>query len=121
VRISLATDVGGGTSYSMLRTAAEAYKVLQLQGQNLRPLDAFYIMTLGNARALGLEAEIGSFRIGGEADVVVLDPCATPAMAHRMATVGDDLEATLFVLMTLGDERAVRATYVLGELAYSAR
>ena len=120
VRISLATDVGGGTSYSMLRTAGEAYKVLQLQGQNLPPLDAFYMMTLGNARALGLEAEIGSFRIGGEADVVVLDPCATYAMAHRMVTVGDDLEATLFVLMTLGDERAVRVTYVLGERAYAA-
>jgi guanine deaminase len=119
VRISLATDVGGGTSYSMLRTAAEAYKVLQLQGQNLSPLDAFYLLTLGNARALGLESAIGSFRIGNEADIVVLDPCATPAMAHRMATVGDDLEATLFVLMTLGDERAVRATYVLGELAYT--
>jgi guanine deaminase len=120
VRISLATDVGGGTSYSMLRTAGEAYKVLQLQGQNLPALDAFYLMTLGNARALGLEAEIGSFRIGNEADLVVLDPCATPAMAHRMATVGDDLEATLFALMTLGDDRAVRATYVLGELAYAA-
>jgi guanine deaminase len=120
VRVSLATDVGGGASYSMLRTAAEAYKVLQLQGQNLPGLDAFYLMTLGNARALGLEAEIGSFRIGSEADVVVLDPCATPAMAHRMATIGDDLEAALFVLMTLADDRAVRATYVLGELAYTA-
>jgi guanine deaminase len=118
VRISLATDVGGGTSYSMLRTAAEAYKVLQLQGQNLSPLDAFYLMTLGNARALGVQTAIGSFRIGNEADVVVLDPCATPAMAHRMAIVGDELESTLFVLMMLGDERAVRATYVLGELAY---
>jgi guanine deaminase len=121
VRVSLATDVGGGTSYSMLRTAADAYKVLQLQGQNLPPLDAFYMMTLGNAQALGLEAEIGSFRIGSEADVVVLDPCATPAMAHRVGTVGDDLEATLFVLMTLGDDRAVRATYVLGEPGYAAR
>jgi guanine deaminase len=120
VRISLATDVGGGTSYSMLRTAAEAYKVLQLQGQNLPALDAFYMMTLGNVRALGLEAEIGSLRVGSAADVVVLDPCATPAMAHRMATIGDDLEAILFVLMTLGDDRAVRATYVLGELAYAA-
>jgi guanine deaminase len=120
VRISLATDVGGGTSYSMLRTAAEAYKVLQLQGQNLPPLDAFYLMTLGNARALGLEAQIGSFAIGSEADVVVLDPHATPAMAHRMATLGDDLAATLFVLMTLGDDRAVRATYVAGELAHPA-
>jgi guanine deaminase len=120
VRIGVGTDVGGGTSYSILRTAAEAYKVLQLQGQNLPAPDAFYMMTLGNARALGLETEIGSLRIGSEADVVVLDPCATPAMAHRMATVGDDLEATLFVLMTLGDDRAVRATYVLGELAYAA-
>ena len=120
VRVSLATDVGGGTSYSMLRTAAEAYKVLQLQGHNLSPLDAFYLMTLGNARALGLETAIGSFRIGSEADVVVLNPYATPAMAHRMATVGEDLEATLFVLMTLGDDRVVRATYVLGELAYAA-
>jgi guanine deaminase len=120
VRVSLATDVGGGTSYSMLRTAAEAYKVLQLQGQNLPALDAFYMMTLGNVRALGLEAEIGSLRVGSAADVVVLDPCATPAMAHRMATIGDDLEAILFVLMTLGDDRAVRATYVLGELAYAA-
>jgi guanine deaminase len=120
VRISLATDVGGGTSYSMLRTAAEAYKVLQLHGQNLPPLDAFYLMTLGNARALGLEAEIGSFAIGSEADVVVLDPRATPAMAHRMATLDDDLAATLFVLMTLGDDRAVRATYVAGNLAHPA-
>ena len=120
VRVSLATDVGGGTSYSMLRTAAEAYKVLQLRGQTLSPLDAFYLMTLGSARALGLETAIGSFRIGSEADVVVLNPYATPAMAHRMATVGEDLEATLFVLMTLGDERAVRATYVLGEPAHAA-
>jgi guanine deaminase len=119
VRIGLATDVGGGTSYSMLRTAAEAYKVLQLQGQNLPPLDAFYLMTLGNARALGLETMIGSFRVGSEADILVLDPYATPAMAHRMATAGDDLKATLFVLMTLGDERAVRATYVLGARAYA--
>jgi guanine deaminase len=120
VRVSLATDVGGGTSYSMLRTAAEAYKVLQLRGQNLSPLGAFYLMTLGNARALGLEGTLGSLRIGSEADVVVLDPYAIPAMAHRMATVGDDLEATLFVLMTLGDARAVRATYVFGELAHAA-
>lgn len=119
VRVSLATDVGGGTSYSMLRTAAEAYKVLQLQGQNLPALDAFYLMTLGNARALGLETEIGSFRVGSEADVVVLDPRATPAMGHRMETARD-LEETLFVLMTLGDDRAVRATYVLGELAQVA-
>jgi guanine deaminase len=119
VRVSLATDVGGGTSYSMLRTAAEGYKVLQLQGQSLPALDAFYLMTLGNARALGLEAEIGSLRPGSEADLVVLDPRATPAMRHRIEAASE-LEEILFVLIKLGDERCVRATYVLGELAHRA-
>jgi guanine deaminase len=119
VRVSLATDVGGGTSYSMLRTAAEAYKVLQLQGQNLPALDALYMMTLGNAHALGLEAEIGTLAPGSEADVVVLDPAATPAMRHR-TEAARDLDETLFALIVLGDERAVRATYVAGDRVYHA-
>lgn len=117
VRVALATDVGGGTSYSMLRTAAEAYKVLQLRGQNLPALDGFYMMTLGNARALSLEHLIGSFAPGREADVVVLDPNATPAMRHRMERIEGDLAETLFVLMTMGDDRAIRATYIQGEPA----
>ena len=74
VRIALATDVGGGTSYSMLRTAAEGYKVLQLNGQSWPPLEAFYQMTLGNARALSLDDRIGSIEPGKEADLVALDP-----------------------------------------------
>jgi guanine deaminase len=115
VRISLATDVGGGTSYSMLRTAAEAYKVLQLKGQTWPALEVFYTLTLGNARALGLEHEIGTLEPGSAADLVVLDPRATPAMAHRMARIEGDLAATLFLLIILGDERTVRATYVLGQ------
>jgi guanine deaminase len=100
VRIALATDVGGGTSYSMLRTAAEAYKV----------------MTRGNAAALGLDNEIGTIAPGAFADLVVLDARATPAMAHRME-VARNLEEELFVLMTLGDDRAVRQTYIAGEPA----
>jgi guanine deaminase len=119
VRVSLATDVGGGTSYSMLETAAEAYKVLQLKGQRLPAFDGFYLKTLGNARALGLEDRIGRLAPGLEADLVVLDPCATPAMAHRMETIAGDLAETLFVLMTMGDDRAVRATYVTGERAHA--
>lgn len=115
VRVALATDVGGGTSYSMLATAAEAYKALQLRGQNLAAERAFYMMTLGNARALSLDDRIGSLADGHEADIVVLDPAATPAMAHRMERVGGDLAATLFVLMTMGDDRAVRRVYVMGE------
>ena len=114
VRTALATDVGGGTSYSMLRTAAEAYKVLQMRGQSWPALAAFHTITRGNAEALGLVDRIGTLEPGTEADVVVLDPDATPAMAHRMAAVRGGLAEELFALMTLGDDRAVAATYVAG-------
>ncbi|TQI76252.1 guanine deaminase [Bosea sp. AK1] len=116
VKVAVATDIGGGTSYSMLRTMTEAYKVLQLQGQSLSALGALHAITRGNAVALGLDHLIGSFEPGREADVVVLDTGATRAMAHRMETVRD-LAEELFVLVTLGDERNVAATYVMGELA----
>ncbi|MCR4523639.1 MULTISPECIES: guanine deaminase [Bosea] len=119
VKVAVATDIGGGTSYSMLRTMAEAYKVLQLQGQSLSALGALHAITRGNAVALGLDHLIGSFEPGREADVVVLDTAATRAMAHRMETVRDLVEE-LFVLVTLGDERNVAATYVMGELAAGA-
>jgi guanine deaminase len=115
VRIALATDIGGGTSYSMLRTAAEGYKALQLNGQSWPALEAFYRMTLGNARALSLDDRIGSIEAGKEADLVALDPRATPALAHRMEAADGNLEVELFALMTLGDDRAVRQTYVAGE------
>jgi guanine deaminase len=115
VRIALATDVGGGTSYSMLHTAAEGYKVLQLNRQSWPALHAFYRMTLGNARALSLDDRIGSVEPGKEADLVALDPRATPALAHRLETAEDDLEVELFALMMMGDDRAVRQTYVAGE------
>jgi guanine deaminase len=102
----------------MLRTLAEGYKVLQLQHQNLPALLGFYWLTLGNARALHLEDRIGALEAGHEADIVVLDARATPAMAHRAERV-ESLEEELFLLMTLGDDRAVRATYIAGEPAYT--
>ncbi len=114
VRVSLATDVGGGTSYSMLQTANEAYKVLQMGGQSWPAVQAFYQMTLGNARALGLEDRIGAIREGLEADIIVLDARATPAMAHRMDSVAGDIAEELFILMMMGDDRAVSQTYVAG-------
>lgn len=120
IRTAIATDVGGGTSYSMLQTAAEGYKVLQLRGTNLPALEAFYMITLGNARTLGLDARIGAFKAGMDADITVLDSSATPAMAHRMETVDGSLEEELFVLMTLGGDRAVHATYVAGKRLYEA-
>ena len=99
----------------MLRTAAEGYKVLQLNRQSWPPMEAFYRMTLGNARALSLDDRIGSIEAGKEADLIALDPHATPALAHRMETADGDPEVELFALLTLGDDRAVRETYVAGE------
>jgi guanine deaminase len=115
VRIGLATDVGGGTSYSMLRTADAAYKICQLRGNKLSPYQAFHMLTRGNALALGLEQEIGTLAPGRYADLVVLDARATPAMRARMAAVDGRLDEELFVLMIMGDDRAVAATYVQGE------
>ena len=114
VRLSLATDVGGGTSFSMLRTAAEAYKILQLQRQSLSAWQAFYMMTLGNARALSLEDKIGGLSVGREADLVVLDTKATPILRHRQERNQGNLEGELFALITLGDDRTIKATYVAG-------
>ncbi|HEX2021014.1 MAG TPA: guanine deaminase [Aurantimonas sp.] len=117
IKVGLATDIGGGTSYSMLRTAAEAYKVLALRSQKLPALDAFHMMTAGNAEAMGLDNRIGRIVPGYEADLVVLDSAATSAMRRRMERV-ETLEEELFALMMLGDERATVATYVLGAPAY---
>jgi guanine deaminase len=118
VRIGVATDIGGGTSYGMLETMAEGYKVLQLRGQRLTPLSSFYMMTLGNARALSLEGTIGAIAPGNAADLVVLNAAATPAMALRMATVST-LAEELFLLQTLGDDRAIAEVYVAGARAKS--
>jgi guanine deaminase len=119
VRIAVATDVGGGTSYSMLRTLDEGYKVIQLRGQRLNPLRSFYHATLGNARALGFDDRIGSIAPGMDADLVVLDARSTPAMALRMDTV-ESLANELFLLQTCGDDRSVVETYVAGHAMKSA-
>ena len=118
-RIAVATDVGGGSSYSMLRTLDEGYKVLQLRGQRLHPLRSFYMMTLGNARAMSLDDRIGAIEAGRDADLVVLDARATPQMALRMEAV-DTLANELFLLQTCGDDRAVVETYVAGKPMKSA-
>ena len=113
IRTAIATDVGGGTDYSMLRTLDEAYKVLQLQGRNLNPYQAFYWLTLGNAKALSKAHQIGTLEPGSEADIVVLDSSATPVMAMRMEAA-TSLREELFILQTFGDDRAVHQTYVHG-------
>jgi guanine deaminase len=114
VPFALATDVGGGSSFSMLRTMADAYKVAQLSGRLLTPLRAFYLATLAGARQLRLQDRIGSFTAGHEADFIVLDPAATPLLARRMEQCRD-LGERLRLWMILGDDRAIAHTYVLGQ------
>ncbi|MBX9704143.1 MAG: amidohydrolase family protein, partial [Silvanigrellaceae bacterium] len=119
VTVGLGTDVGAGTSYSLLQTLNEAYKVLGLQDQTLTAWEGFYLATLGGARAMNLEDKLGNFQPGKEADFVVLDlKGATPLLKRRLA-VATSLEDKLFVLMTLGDDRSVLATYVDGKKVYS--
>jgi guanine deaminase len=117
VRLAVASDVGGGLSYSMLATLGEAHKVAQLKGRSLPALDAFYLATRGNAQALELDKEIGSLETGFWADIVVLDPQATPVLASRQE-LSESLEDTLFALMMLGDDRAIAATYIAGRCVH---
>lgn len=117
VHVGLGTDIGGGTSFSLLATMGRAYEIAQLNGHALSAVEAFYLATLGGARALALDDRIGSIAPGQEADLVVLDPQATPLLALRHARARS-VEETLFALMMLGDDRAVRAAYVAGKPAH---
>ncbi|GAB2800105.1 guanine deaminase [Halomonas shantousis] len=111
---SLASDVGGGTDLSGFGTLRGAYQVGALLGQPLTAWQGFYRLTLGNARALHLDAHIGSLREGMEADIVVLDHDATPLSSRRMART-QTLAERLFALMILGDDRQVFATWANGQ------
>lgn len=114
IRCGLGTDVGGGTSLSLLKTASDAYKVLHLQDHALPPTRALYLATLGAAEALDLDESIGNFLPGKEADFVVLDPGGSPLTARRVAAA-ETIEESLFALFTLADDRHIAATYVNGK------
>ncbi|QXI30247.1 guanine deaminase [Pseudomonas vanderleydeniana] len=117
LNVGIGTDVGAGTSFSILHTLNEAYKVMQLQGARLSPFKSLYLATLGGARALRLEQRIGDLRPGSDADFVVLDYHATPLLSYRLQQARDIAEK-LFVLMTLGDDRTVLQTYAAGRLVH---
>ncbi|HGM4725609.1 TPA: guanine deaminase [Serratia marcescens] len=119
VKLGIGTDVGAGTTFNMLRTLGEAYKVGQLQHYRLSAVEAFYHATLGGARALSLDDKIGNFNVGKEADFVVLDPAVTPLQQLRYANSATTAEQG-FVLMTLGDDRNIYRTYVDGKVVYEA-
>ncbi|HVE48698.1 MAG TPA: guanine deaminase [Casimicrobiaceae bacterium] len=117
VAVGLGTDVGGGTSLSMLATAAEAYKVAQLGGTSLSPTHLFHLITRGGAQALDLETRVGAIASPMDADLVVLDFDATPLIAQRTRNA-QSLDEALFALLMLGDDRAVMKTIVAGRDAW---
>ncbi len=114
VNVGYGTDIGAGTTFSMLRTINEGYKTQQLRSDKLSPFQSFYLATLGGAIALDLEGTIGNFTKGAEADFIVLDYHATPLMEKRMQHC-KNLSEKLFILSILGDERHVKATHIMGE------
>jgi len=116
VRLGLGTDVGAGTSFSMLRTAGTAYQVALARGDPLDPFRALFLATAGSAALLHIDDRVGSLEPGQEADFVLLDCAATPLLARR--TAGADLAGRLFALQILGDDRAVARSYILGECAW---
>ena len=118
VRVGLGTDLGAGTSFSVLLTLNEAYKTAQLNQNKLTAGLAYYLATRGTANAMYLDDKVGSIAPGMEADIVVLDMKSTPIIEYRMQ-YAKDFEEALFIQMTMGDDRAVQATYVAGELRYS--
>ncbi|AAV89563.1 guanine deaminase [Zymomonas mobilis subsp. mobilis ZM4 = ATCC 31821] len=116
ITIGLGSDVGAGTSFSLLATMAEAYKTCRLQNYNLDPFYAFYLATLGGARLLGIDRYVGSLGMGQEADFILVNPAATPLLDRR--TKNASLEEKLFALEIMGDDRAIAATYIKGKLAF---
>ncbi|WP_199611342.1 guanine deaminase [Flocculibacter collagenilyticus] len=118
IRVGLGTDVGAGTSFSMLETLNEAYKIIQLQNQKFSAFEGFYLATLGGAESLSLDDSIGNFLNNKEADFIVMDWAGTPFQEYRMSKASS-LHEKLFVLMMLGDNRNIHATYVMGEEVFN--
>ena len=117
VRVGLGTDIGAGTSFSMLKTMGAAYQTARLTSAELAPAEALYLATRGAAEALGLGDRIGSIAPGCDADLVVLDLASTPLIAERVKRARDIWDA-LFANMILADERAVSKVYVAGTVAH---
>jgi len=117
VRVGLATDVGGGSSFSMFHTMKAAYEVAQRRGVSLSPVHLWWLATAGSARALGIGERIGNLSPGLEADAVVLDLASTPLLRHRMARAESITEA-MFAQIVLADDRAVLRTLSGGQVVH---
>jgi len=117
VRTGLGTDIGAGTSFSMLHTAGLAYQSALARDYPLDPFRALYLATAGSAGLLHIADRVGSLEPGQEADFVVLDCASTPLLARR--TDGANLAERLFALQILGDDRAISRTYIMGECGFT--
>jgi len=117
IKVGLATDIGAGTSFSLLQAMGDLYKTQQLCSYRLTPFKLLYLATLGAARVLDLDDLIGNFKAGREADFIVLDYAATPLLARRLSRCRN-ISEKLFVLQMLGDDRLVKSVHILGEEAY---
>lgn len=114
IPLGLATDTGGGSSFSMLRTMAAAYEIAQLRGTALHPAQLMWLATTGSARSLHLHDRIGTLATGQEADLTILDLGSTPAIAQR-ATEADDIWEALFPTIMMGDDRAIADVWIAGQ------
>jgi guanine deaminase len=115
MRVGLATDTGGGSSFSMLRTMAAAYEVAQLRGAAIHPAELWWLATEGSAAALGMAGEVGALRPGAMADIVVVDLASTPAIAQR-AGRAEGIWDAVFPTIMMGDDRAIREVRVAGRV-----
>jgi guanine deaminase len=117
IKVGIGTDVGAGTTLSVLHTLGEAYRTCQLRGASLNPFRALHLATVGGARVIGIGDRVGGLLPGQEADFVLLDEAATPLLARRCAA--GSLHDRLFALQVLGDERAIAATYLRGRRVHA--
>ena len=117
VRMGLGTDVGAGTSFSLLHTAGLAYQAALSRDYPLDPFRALYLATAGSAMLLHIDDRVGGLEPGQEADFVLLDCAATPLLARRTAKA--TLAERLFALQILGDDRAIARTYIMGQCAWN--
>ena len=117
IDVSLASDVGGGDSFSMFKVMNEAYKICRLNDFNLDPIKAFYLTTLGAAKVLDMNDSIGNFEVNKEADFIVIDLNATEIISQKNK-IAMGVNDILFNLMTLGDDRLIDEVFILGQRAY---
>jgi guanine deaminase len=118
IPVGLATDIGGGSSFSMLATMRSAYEVAQLRGEAPHPVDLWKLATIGSAKTMRLDTKIGQLAPGFEADIIVLDPAATAVLAQRTARA-ESISDILFAMMILGDDRAIASVWINGEIVRS--